>query len=55
MIRAGQAGVGRAPPVTAPAEPALDILPLLRLAAAVDDGSPAQRILLNMARTTQYR
>jgi hypothetical protein len=35
--------------------PDLDVLPLLRLAAAVEDGSPAQRVLVNLARVTQHR
>jgi hypothetical protein len=42
-------------PLTMPAEPDLDLLPLLRLAAAVQDGSPAQQVLVNLARTSQYR
>jgi hypothetical protein len=38
LIRGWKPG---APPVTAPAVPDLEVLPLLRLAAAVEDGSPA--------------
>ena len=52
LIRAWRPG---APPVTTPAKPDLDLLPLLRLAAAVDDGSPAQRVLLNLVRIVEYR
>jgi predicted DNA-binding transcriptional regulator AlpA len=45
------------PGATAPevaAIPVLDTVPLLRLAAALPDGSPAQRVLLNLALTVQY-
>lgn len=52
LIRAWKPG---SPPVKAPAEPDLDVLPLLRLAAAVQDNSPAQRVLVNLVRTTQHR
>jgi hypothetical protein len=44
-----------APPVTAAADPDLDVLPLFRLAAAMEDGSPAQRVVINLARISQYR
>lgn len=52
LIRAWRPG---APPVTAPAVPDLDVAPLLRLAAAVEDGSPAQRVLVNLVRVAQHR
>lgn len=39
--------------VTVPAVPSLDTTPLLRLAAMVELGSPAQRTLLNLAQTFQ--
>lgn len=52
LIRAWKPG---APPVTAPAIPDMDVAPLLRLAAAVEDGSPAQRVLVNLVRITQHR
>jgi hypothetical protein len=52
LIRSWKPG---APPVTAPAIPDMDVAPLLRLAVAVQDGSPAQRVLVNLVRITQHR
>ncbi|MBG0813695.1 hypothetical protein [Planomonospora sp. ID82291] len=44
-----------APPVAAPAVPVQDHLPVLRLASAVEPGSPAQRVLTNLARVWRQR
>ncbi|RVX39157.1 hypothetical protein EDD27_1504 [Nonomuraea polychroma] len=35
--------------------PELNVVPLLRLAAVLDDGSPAQQVLVNLARIAQHR
>lgn len=45
---------GDAPAIT-PAVPVLDTAPLLRLAAMLPDGSPAERTLVNLAQTLQSR
>ena len=39
----------------AAARPVLDICPMLRLASAMEEGSPAQRTLVNFAQTVQSR
>ncbi|HEX4099559.1 MAG TPA: hypothetical protein VHY21_03320 [Pseudonocardiaceae bacterium] len=44
-----------APPATYPTIPEIDTTPLLRLAATLTDGSPAQDVLLHLARVAQYR
>ena len=44
-----------APRVLAAAIPDLDTTPLLRLAACLQDDSPAQRVLIHLARIAQYR
>lgn len=44
-----------AEPVEVAAVPSMDVLPFLRLAAAVDEGTASHRVLLNLARLGQAR
>lgn len=52
LLHAWQPG---APSVLAAAIPELDTTPLLRLAACLQDESPAQRVLVHLARIAQHR
>ncbi len=52
LIQAWRPGVV---PAVAAARPVLDICPMLRLASVMEEGSPAQRTLVNFAQTVQSR